>query len=191
MVKVNMPPVPVVVPVRIMSRGNVIAKAGKALSQLSGDLRTRRLCARITGLRLYVRGMTERREARPCTLKVRNAMRGAHSAKPDAASAAANSMCDLSATMEPTCLEAATAMETTTPAEVTAARVTATTKPTATESSTSAAVPSRPCYGTERHGRDANDQINYLFYLHSFIFVSLCFATMARPRDFVMLREMH
>ena len=112
-------------------------------------------------------------------------MRRMHGAKADATSARANSTSDQSATMEPTCLEAATAVETTTPAEVTAARVTATTKPT------SAAVPSRPCYGTERHGRDANDQINYLFYLHSFIFVSLCFATMARPRDFVMLPEMH
>ena len=86
----------------------------------------------------------------------------------------------------------------TTAAEVTAAnkatataRVTATTKPTSAESSTPAAVPSRPRYGTERHGRDANDQINYLFYLHTFIFVSLCFATMARPRDFAMLPEMH
>jgi hypothetical protein len=87
----------------------------------------------------------------------------------------------------------------TTSAEVTAAtkatttaRVAATTKPTATEAaSTSAAVSSRPCYGTERHGRDANDQINYLFYLHSFIFVSLCFVTMARERDFVMPPEMH
>jgi len=112
-------------------------------------------------------------------------MRGAHGPKAYATAARANSACDQSATMEPTCLEAAAAVEPTT------AEVTATTKPTATESSTSAAVPSRPCYGTERHGRDADDQINYLFYLHSFIFVSLCFATMARPRDFVMLPEMH
>jgi hypothetical protein len=68
-------------------------------------------------------------------------------------------------------------VETTTPAEVTAAtkstataRVAATTKPTATESSTSAAMPSRPCYGTERHGRDASYQSNYLFYFHAFKF---------------------
>jgi hypothetical protein len=52
-------------------------------------------------------------------------------------------------------------METTTPAEVTA-----TTKPTATESSTSAAMPSRPCYGTQRHGRDAYYQSNYLSNSH-------------------------
>jgi hypothetical protein len=38
--------------------------------------------------------------------------------------------------------------------------VTATTKSTATESSTSAAMPSRPCYGTERHGCDADHQRN-------------------------------
>jgi hypothetical protein len=111
-----------------------------------------------------------------------------HGAKAYAASAAANSTSGQSATMEATCLEAAAAAVETTTAGVPA---TATTKPTATESSTSAAVPSRPRYGTERHGRDANDQINYLFYLHSFIFVSLCFATMARPRDFAMLPEMH
>jgi hypothetical protein len=46
MVKVNMPAVPVVVPVRIMLRGNVIAKTGEALSQLPCDLRTRILFAR-------------------------------------------------------------------------------------------------------------------------------------------------
>ena len=125
-------------------------------------------------------------------------MRGMHGAKAYATSAGANSTSGQSATMEATCLEAAAAAVETTTAGVPAAtkatataRVTATTKATATESSTSAAVPSRRCYGTERHGRDANDQINYLFYLHSFIFVSLCFATMARPRDFAMLPEMH
>ena len=106
-------------------------------------------------------------------------MRGMHGAEAYATSAGANSTCDQSATAE------CAAMETT------ATEVTAATKATATESSTSAAVPSRRCYGPERHGRDANDQINYLFYLHSFIFVSLCFATMARPRDFAMLPEMH
>jgi hypothetical protein len=112
-------------------------------------------------------------------------MRRAHGAKAYATAARADSACDQSATMEPTRLEAAAGVETTT------AGVPAATKSTATKSSTSAAVPSRRCYGTERHGRDANDQINYLFYLHSFIFVSLCFATMARPRDFAMLPEMH
>jgi hypothetical protein len=153
MVKVNMPPVPIVVPVRIMPRDDVIAKAGEALIRLPCDLRTRRLCASITGLRLYVRRMAERREARPCTLKGRSTTSTAHSAKADAASAGTSSAWDGYATAE------RAAMETTTPAEVTAAtkatataRVTATTKPTATESSTSAAMPSRPCHGTERHG---------------------------------------
>ena len=46
MVKMNMPPVPIVVPVRIMLCGDVFAKAGKALSQLPCDLRTRTLLAR-------------------------------------------------------------------------------------------------------------------------------------------------
>src|SRR2546421_9220631 len=128
--------------------------------------------------RLSGRWSSQGREPGSCAGEGRNAMRRMHGAKADAISARAKSTSDQSATMEPTCLEATTAVETTTPAEMTAARVTATTKPTATESSTSAAVPSRPCYVTERHGRDANDQINYLFYLHSFIFVSLCFATM-------------
>jgi len=113
-------------------------------------------------------------------------MRGMHGAKAYATSAGANSTSGQSATMEATCLEAAVAA-----VETTTAGVPAASKATATESSTSAAVPSRRCYGTERHGRDANDQINYLFYLHSFIFASLCFATMARPRDFAMLPEMH
>ena len=57
-------------------------------------------------------------------------------------------------------------METAATKATATARVTATT----TESSTSAAVPSRPCYGTERHGCDANEQINYLFYFHVFKF---------------------
>jgi len=118
-------------------------------------------------------------------------MRGMHGAEAYATSAGANATCDQSATAECAAMET-TATEVTGATKATAtARVTATTKATATESSTSAAVPSRRCYGTERHGRDANDQINYLFYLHSFIFVSLCFATMARPRDFAMLPEMH
>ena len=92
-------------------------------------------------------------------------MRGMHGAKPYATAAGANSISGQSATMEATCLEAAAAVETTT-AGVPA---TATTK-TTTKSSTSAAVPSRPCYGTERHGCDANEQINYLFYFHALKF---------------------
>jgi hypothetical protein len=47
--------------------------------------------------------------------------------------------------MEPTCLEAAAAVETTT------AEVTAATKLTAT-----AAVSRRPCHGTQRHGCDTD-----------------------------------
>ena len=43
-------------------------------------------------------------------------MRGMHGAKAYATAARANSACDQSATMEPTCLEAATAVETTTAA---------------------------------------------------------------------------
>ena len=46
MVKVSMPPVPVVVPVGIMTCADVFAKAGKALSQLPCDLRPRTLFAR-------------------------------------------------------------------------------------------------------------------------------------------------
>src|SRR6266496_2177494 len=136
MVKVNMPPVPIVVPVRIMPRDDVIAKAGEALIRLPCDLRRRRLCARITGLRLYVRRMAKRREARPCTLKVRSTTSTAHSAKADATSTGANSTCDAAATK-------ATAT----------ARVATTTESTTT-------VPSRPCYGIERHGCDANYQSN-------------------------------
>ena len=147
MIKVNMPAVPVVVPVRIMLRGNVIAKAGEALSQLPCELRTRRLCTSATHLTLCVRWMPKRGEARSRALKVRSTIWHAHSAKADATSAAANSMCDLSATMEPTCLEAATAVETTTAGPCTSTSgvpATATTKTTTTESSSTAAVASRP-----------------------------------------------
>jgi hypothetical protein len=154
MVKVNMPPVPIVVPVRIMPRDDVITKAGEALIRLPCDLRTRRLCARITGLRLYVRRMTERREARPCTLKVRSTTSTAHSAKADATSAGANSTCDDSATVEHAAVE-------TTAAEVTAAsKATATARVAATTTESTTTVPSGPCYGIERHGCDANYQSN-------------------------------
>jgi hypothetical protein len=77
-------------------------------------------------------------------------MRRVHGAKADATSAGANSTSDQSATMEPTCLEAAAAVETTIP------EVSATTKPTATESSTATTVSRRPCYGTQRHGCDTD-----------------------------------
>src|SRR6266496_3491352 len=153
MVKVNMPPVPIVVPVRIMPRDDVIAKAGEALIRLPCDLRRRRLCPRITGLRLYVRRMAKRREARPCTLKVRSTTSTAHSAKADATSAGANSTCDDSATAEHAAVE-------TTAAEVTAATKATATARVATTTESTTTVPSRPCYGIERHGCDANYQSN-------------------------------
>src|SRR5206468_11331190 len=152
MVKVNMAPVPIVVPVRIMLCGDVFAKAGKALSQLPCDLRARRLCARATDRRLCVRWMPKRGEARSRAFKTRNTIWHAHSAKADATSTAANSMCDLSATTEPSCLE-------TTTAKVAAA----------TEAS-SAAMPSRPCYGTGSNGCNADYQSNYLLYFHALKF---------------------
>jgi hypothetical protein len=93
--------------------------------------------------------MPKRREAGSSAFKARNTIWHAHSAKADATSAAANSMCDLSATMEPTCLEAATAVETTTAGPCTSTSTsgvpaTATTKTTTTESSSTAAVASCP-----------------------------------------------
>jgi hypothetical protein len=63
-------------------------------------------------------------------------MRGAHGAKPYATSAGTNATCDDSAA-----------------AEAPAAKVTAATK-------ASTAMPSRPCYRTERHGYDADYQRN-------------------------------
>lgn len=78
-------------------------------------------------------------------------MRGMHGAKAYATAARANSACDQSATMEPTCLEAATAVETTTAGPCTftstsasGVPATATTKTTTTESSSTAAVASCP-----------------------------------------------
>jgi hypothetical protein len=86
--------------------------------------------------------MPKRRKAGSCALKVPTSTWAAHAAKADAASAGANSTCDLSASMEPTtALEAA-------PTKVTAAAT--------TKSATTAAVPSRPCYGCERHGCNGN-----------------------------------
>ncbi len=76
-------------------------------------------------------------------------MRGAHRAKAYATAARANSA-DQSATMEPTCLEAATAVETTTAGPCTSTSAsgvpaTATTKTTTTtESSSTATVASCP-----------------------------------------------
>ena len=74
-------------------------------------------------------------------------MRGMHGAKAYATAARANSACDQSATMEPTCLEAATAVETTAAGRCTSISgvpATATTKTTTTESSSTAAVASCP-----------------------------------------------
>jgi hypothetical protein len=123
-----------------MPRDDVIAKARKALIGLPCDLGTRRLCTSAIHLTLCVRWMPKRGEARSRALKVRNTIWHAHSAKADATSAAASSMCDLSATMEPTCLEAATAVETTTAGPCTSTSAsgvptTATTKTTATVAS--------------------------------------------------------
>ena len=132
-----------------MPRDDVIAKARKTLIRLLCDLRTRRLCTSATHLTLCVRWMPKRGEARSRALKVRNTIWHAHSAKADATSTAANSMCDLSATMEPTWLETATPVETTTAGPCTSASAsgvpaTAATKATTTESSFTAAVASCP-----------------------------------------------
>ena len=159
MVKVNMPPVPIVVPVRIMPRDDVIAKAGEALIRLPCDLGTRSLCTSATDLAFCVRWMPKRREAGSRAFKGGSTTSTAHSAKADATSAGANSTCDDSATAECAAVET-TAAEVTAATEATATEsVAATTKPTATESTTTT-VPSRPCYGIERHGCDTNYQSN-------------------------------
>jgi hypothetical protein len=87
--------------------------------------------------------MSKRREAGSCSLKVRYTTSEARSTKAYATSTGANSTCDLPATMEPTALETATT------------EVTATTK-----STTAAAVPSRQCYGTQRHRCNTYYQTN-------------------------------
>jgi hypothetical protein len=46
----------------------------------------------------------------------------------------------------------------------------AATKATTTESSSTAAVASCPCCGTQRHECDADYQSNYLLYFHAFKF---------------------
>jgi hypothetical protein len=103
--------------------------------------------------------MPKRREAGSRAFKGGSTTSTAHSAKADATSAGANSTCDDSATAECAATET-TAAEVTAAAKATAtARVAATTKPTATESPTTT-LPSRPCYGIERHGCDANYQSN-------------------------------
>jgi hypothetical protein len=54
MVKVGMPPIPIAVPVRIMTGHDVIANVSNALIRLPCDYRTRSLCARTIGLTLRV-----------------------------------------------------------------------------------------------------------------------------------------
>ena len=134
MVKVGMAPIPIAVPVRVMPRHDVVANASKALIRLPCDYRPRSLCARTTRRRLYMRWVPKCREARSCALKVRSATSGMHSSKPYAASTAASSGYDMSATTEPTAAETATA-------KVAAAESTPTMEP-ASASSTATAVAS-------------------------------------------------
>ena len=125
-----------------MPCGDVIAQTRETRIRLPRDFRTRRLCTSVSHLALCVRWVPKRGEPGSRALKVRNTIWHAHSAKADATSTAANSMCDLSATMEPTCLETATPVETTTSASGVPA--TAATKATTSESSFTAAVASCP-----------------------------------------------
>ena len=115
-----------------------------------------------------MRWMPKRREARSCPFKVPSATWAARAAKADAASTGANTTCNLSVTVEPTALKTAAATK-----------------------STTTAVPSRPCYGTERHGCDANYQTNYLSYFHISHSVARCLAAITRSRDFVMLLKVY
>src|SRR5437773_1427314 len=145
MVKVGVPPVPVVVPVCIMPRNDVVTHTQAALIRLPCDCWTRPLGSRMIELGQHVRWMAKRRKARSCALKVPSATYATHATEADATSSGANTACDLSATMEPTpALEAA-------PTKVTAA--TTPTKPTTT-------VSGRPRYGSDRQGCDANYQSN-------------------------------
>ena len=57
--------------------------------------------------------MPKCRKAWPCPLKVGNTTRNTHPAKADAATAVANSTCDVSATIEPATVESATAQTST------------------------------------------------------------------------------
>jgi len=115
----------------------------------------------------------KRGEAWPRALKVRSTTSGAHSAKADATSAGANPTCGDSATAECAAVKA------------TAAEVTAATKPTtASESSASAAMSSRPCWGSERHSRDDNYQSSYLFYFHASKFGLALLASDCAPVGF-------
>ena len=162
MVKVNMPSVPVVVPVRITPRDDMITKVREPLIRLSCDLRTRTLWASATHLALCVRWMPKRREAGSRAFKGRSTTSAAHSAKADAASAGTSSTWDGYATGERAAMETNDADVTTNTTKATATgRVTATTKPSATESfTTTAAVTGRPCHGTECDSCDAGYQRN-------------------------------
>jgi hypothetical protein len=115
--------------------------------------------------------MPKRGEARSRALKVRNTILHAHSAKADATSAAANSMCDLSATMEPTCLEAATAPESTATAEVTFATTavaTAAAKAAAAKSSSTAATVSDRPIDRAKHKQRGGYYAKYSFCFHTY-----------------------
>src|SRR6476620_9601102 len=101
-----------------------------------------------------MRWMPKRGEAWPRALKVRSTTSGAHSAKANAASAVASSDRAASAAGEP-------AVEATT-----------------------AAVPSRPCYGTKRHSHDGDYQSSYLFYFHAVKFGPALLASDCAPVGF-------
>src|SRR2546423_14482884 len=102
MVKVGMPPVPVVVPVCILPRNYVVTHTQAALIRLPCDCRTRTLGSRMIELRQHVRWMAKRRKARSCALKVSSATYATHATEANATSSDANTACDLSAAMEPT-----------------------------------------------------------------------------------------
>src|SRR2546423_4927381 len=101
MVKVGMPPVPVVVPVCIMPRNDVVRHTQAALIRLPCHCRTRTLGSRMIELRQHMRWMAKRRKARSCALKVPSTTYTTHTTEADTTSSNANTTYDLSATIEP------------------------------------------------------------------------------------------
>jgi hypothetical protein len=145
-----MPPIPIAMPVRVMTRHDMVAKVANALIRLLCDYRTRRLCARITRRRLYTRWVPKCRKSRSCALKVRSTTSGARSTKAYATSTGASSCYDLSATTEPTAAETAASevsasKASTATAEVTSATSTVAATSTAKSSPTTAAAAASHC----------------------------------------------
>jgi hypothetical protein len=160
-----MAPIPVVVPICVMTFRDVVRpsvqSALRDYLRWTHGRRYRATIMRDVGSNGSIRPsiihrlpgwwMTHWRESRPCAGKVRNAAWEARSSKADSTAAHADSASNVPGSQSAT---AETATTKTSSMKATAAAMEATT--TTEAASTTAPVPSRRCYGTERHEGSAS-----------------------------------